>query len=114
MLKREKLLDILKTRFDYYAAQAVFNEVVATVGLRDVETLDAAAVKGVTAYLEKLSGTRELIERLAAFAATPAPVVAAEPAPVAPEAPAAEPAPVADDTPPEAAPDDGAKKKKKK
>lgn len=104
MLKREKLLDILKSRFDYYAAQAVYNELVSSAGLGDVDVLDAAALRGVTTYLaEKIPGTKALVERLNALAAE-----ATEPkaAPVA-DAPAAEAAPEA------AVADDGKKKKKK-
>ena len=114
MLKREKLLDLLKTRFDYYAAQAVYNEIVGAVGGAD--PLDSAALKGAAAFLAaKVPGTAALVERLNALAAESAASVAPIEAPVAaPEAPAAAP-----ETPAEApaevpAADEGAKKKKKK
>jgi len=109
MLKREKLLDILKTRFDYYAAQAVYNDLIALVG-RDVDALDASAIQAVTDFLsEKVPGTAALVEKLKGFAAeAPAPAPVAEPVPEpAPEAPAAEEAPV------EAPAKDTGKKKKK-
>lgn len=115
MLKRDKLLDILKTRFDYYAAQAVYNELVSTLELRDVEKLDDATVENVCAFLaKKVPGTKELIERLSALVKAPA--AAAEPVaePVAEAAPeaAAEEAP-AEPAAEEAPADDGKKKKKK-
>ena len=110
MLKRDKLQDVLKTRFDYYAAQAVYNELIALVG-RDVEVFDAAAIQAITTFLaEKVPGTQALVEKLKGFATEepapePVPEAAPEPAPEpAEEKPAAEEAPA----------DDGAKKKKKK
>jgi small subunit ribosomal protein S2 len=120
MLKREKLLDLLKTRFDYYAATAVYNELVSTFELRDVDKLDDAAVQKICAFLgEKLPGTQGLIERLSAFVAAPAAEAPAAEAPAA-EAPAEAPAEAAPaEAPAEAAPveeapaDDGKKKKKK-
>jgi hypothetical protein len=109
MLSKDKLLDLLKIRFDYYAAQAVFADVVSSLGLKDVADLGAAELEKVAGYLaEKVPGTGRIVEQLKGLlgGAAPAKAPAEEPAPAAGEeaAPAAE----------EAAAEEGAEEAKPK
>jgi len=117
MAKRDKLLDSLKLRYDYYSAQSLHKDIVSTLGLEG--ELDAAAIARVVAYLaEKVPGSEKVIAVLEASAAPaaaePAPEPAAEPAAEpAPEAAPAEEAP-AEESPAEDAGDDKKAKKGKK
>jgi len=111
MLSKDKLLDVLKIRFDYYAAQAVFADVVSSLGLKDVADLGAAELEKVAAYLaEKVPGSARIVEHLKGLLAGPAPAKA--PAEEAPPAAAEEAAPAEEAAAAEEAP--APKKKGKK
>jgi hypothetical protein len=108
MLTKDRLLAIIKTRFDYYAAQAVFNDITTSLGLKGVDPLDEGQVVAVKDFLaENVPGSGGLTEKLTAL-------LDAEEAPAAPakEPPAEEPP--AEEPPAEATPEKKPAKKAEK
>ena len=114
MAKRDKLLDTLKLRFDYYSAQTIHKDIVSALGLEG--ELDAASIERVIAYLgEKVPGSESVVEALSPTAPAPeaAVEVATEAATEVVEAPA-EDAPAAEAPEAEAPADGGGDDKKGK
>jgi hypothetical protein len=106
LMNRDTLLAILKGRFDYYSAQAVTNELLSALDMKDWTDFNDEALAQITSYLEdKVPGSEGLIARInaAAVPAAPAEKPAEEPAPEKPAEPAAE-----------AKPEEPAEKPKKK